>query len=128
MKVNVFSEIGELQGVIVHHPGSEIENMTPQNAERALYSDILNLTVATKEYCEFKGILKKYTTVFEVKDLLIEAIQSENVKKELANKVCANEKANHVLEDLLSLNNEDFATAMIEGVEMKSKYHFIWLI
>jgi arginine deiminase len=119
MKVNVFSEIGELQGVIVHHPGSEIENMTPQNAERALYSDILNLTVATKEYCEFKGILKKYTTVFEVKDLLIEAIQSENVKKELANKVCANEKANHVLEDLLSLNNEDFATAMIEGVEMK---------
>jgi len=119
MKVNINSEIGELQGVIIHHPGSEIENMTPQNAERALYSDILNLTVATKEYCEFEDVLRKYTTVHEVKDLLIEAIQSENVKRELAYKVCSNEKAEHVLSDLLELNNTDFATAMIEGVEMK---------
>ncbi len=119
MKVNINSEIGELQGVIIHHPGSEIENMTPQNAERALYSDILNLTVATKEYCEFEGVLRKYTTVHEVKDLLIEAIQSENVKRELAHKVCTNEKAEHVFADLLELNNTDFATAMIEGVEMK---------
>ena len=119
MKVNIFSEIGELEGVIVHHPGNEIENMTPQNAERALYSDILNLNVASKEYCEFIGILKKYTRVFEVKDLLIEAIQSENVKKELAHKVCVNEKTNHIYNDLIELNNEAFATAMIEGVEMK---------
>lgn len=119
MKVNVFSEIGELKGVIIHHPGSEIENMTPQNAERALYSDILNLQVATKEYCEFESVLRKYTQVYEVKDLLTEAIQSEHVKKELAYKVCANEHANHVYKDLLDLSNEDFATAMIEGVEMK---------
>lgn len=119
MKVNIFSEIGELQSVIIHNPGSEIENMTPQNAERALYSDILNLTVATKEYCEFEGVLKKYTNVIEVKDLLLEAIQSENVKKELAHKVCTNEKANHVYNDLLELSDADFTTAMIEGVEMK---------
>ena len=44
--VNVTSEIGELEGVILHSPGSEVENMTPENAERALYSDILNLSVA----------------------------------------------------------------------------------
>ena len=46
MNINVTSEIGELKGVIVHTPGREVENMTPQNAERALYSDILNLSVA----------------------------------------------------------------------------------
>ena len=96
MKVNVSSEIGNLQGVIIHHPGSEIENMTPQNAERALYSDILNLTVATKEYCEFESVLRKFTKVYEVKDLLSEALQSENVRRELAHKVCANEKATHL--------------------------------
>ena len=33
--------------------------------------------------------------------------------------MCSNEKAEHVLSDLLELNNTDFATAMIEGVEMK---------
>ena len=45
--VNVTSEIGELEGVILHSPGPEVENMTPENAERALYSDILNLSVAS---------------------------------------------------------------------------------
>ena len=50
LKLNVNSEIGKLNGVIVHLPGAEVENMTPQNAERALYSDILNLSVAAREY------------------------------------------------------------------------------
>jgi arginine deiminase len=47
-RVNVYlnSEIGELEGVILHTPGAEVENMTPENAQRALYCDILNLNVA----------------------------------------------------------------------------------
>ena len=48
--IEVNSEIGELEGVLLHTPGLEIENMTPVNAERALYSDILNLNVAKKEW------------------------------------------------------------------------------
>ena len=44
--IKVTSEIGKLNGVIVHVPGQEVENMTPRNAERALYSDILNPAVA----------------------------------------------------------------------------------
>ena len=31
MKTSVHSEIGKLEGVIVHTPGSEVENMTPEN-------------------------------------------------------------------------------------------------
>ena len=42
VEVNVQSEIGKLNGVIIHTPGEEVENMTPENAERALYSDIIN--------------------------------------------------------------------------------------
>ena len=56
IQVQVSSEIGELEAVILHTPGQEVENMTPKNAERALYSDILNLAVAQKEYCQFKGV------------------------------------------------------------------------
>ena len=44
--VRVDSEIGRLEGVIVHAPGPEIENMTPSDAERALYSDILSGSVS----------------------------------------------------------------------------------
>ena len=43
VEVNVQSEIGKLNGVILHTPGEEVENMTPENAERALYRDIVNL-------------------------------------------------------------------------------------
>ena len=43
LELNVQSEIGKLQGVILHTPGAEVENMTPDTAQRALYSDILNL-------------------------------------------------------------------------------------
>ena len=70
LKINVNSEIGKLEGVIVHVPGAEVENMTPENAERALYSDILNLNIALPEYENFLGVLKKTTKVFEVKNLL----------------------------------------------------------
>ena len=60
-KINIFSEIGELEGVILHPPGPEVENMTPKNAERALYSDILNLAVASKEYNQLECILQRLT-------------------------------------------------------------------
>ena len=59
MKSFINSEFGKLEGVIVHTPGSEVENMTPGNAERALYSDILNLSIASNEYAQLTGVLKK---------------------------------------------------------------------
>ncbi|MDZ7740982.1 MAG: hypothetical protein U5Q03_04345 [Bacteroidota bacterium] len=59
MNIHVDSEIGKLEGVILHRPGPEIENMTPANAERALYSDILNLSVAGREYAQLAGVLDK---------------------------------------------------------------------
>jgi len=55
----ITSEIGPLEGVILHPPGPEIENMSPLEAERALYSDILNLGVATAEYAQLAGVLRR---------------------------------------------------------------------
>jgi len=81
--ININSEIGKLEGVIVHLPGPEVENMTPENAERALYSDILNLSIALPEYNNFIGVLKKFTSVFEVSDLLQDIINDTKIKKKL---------------------------------------------
>ena len=36
MKINVQSEIGALEAVLLHTPGAEVENMTPRMAQRAL--------------------------------------------------------------------------------------------
>ncbi len=119
MQIDVSSEIGMLEGVIIHKPGPEVENMTPRNAQRALYSDILNLGVAAKEYSEFHQTLKKVTTVFEVDDLLQESFQVEGAKNSLLTKICKNEEVESVCEDLLSLDDKQLATQLIEGLSMR---------
>jgi len=115
-KIEVNSEIGELEGVILHPPGPEIENMTPENAERALYSDILNLSVASKEYNQLSGALAKITKTFHVKDLLAEIVTNEKVKQDLIFKICQNENKFHIQEQLLSLTNGELANSLIEGI------------
>ena len=70
VEVNVQSEIGKLNGVILHTPGEEVENMTPENAGRALYSDILNLSIAKKEYKQLSEVLGKLTKTYQVKRLV----------------------------------------------------------
>ncbi|MCB2219295.1 MAG: arginine deiminase [Bacteroidetes bacterium] len=117
-KVNVNSEVGELEAVILHTMGTEVENMTPENAERALYSDILNLSVARMEFDQLKGVLEKVTKVFEVEDLLGEVLKNDKVKSGLIEKVCSCCDDPHLREYLKELNTEDLALALIEGVPM----------
>ncbi|MCF8303734.1 MAG: arginine deiminase [Bacteroidales bacterium] len=118
VKNNVLSEIGELEGVIIHTPGPEVENMTPQNAERALYSDILNLNVGLKEYEQFRGALQKLTKVFEVRDLLTEILDNQKVKNDLVRKIFRNEGIANPDARMLSLPNDEVARQLLEGVIM----------
>lgn len=120
LKVNINSEIGKLEGVIVHTPGAEVENMTPENAQRALYSDILNLNIALPEYNNFLGVLKKYTRVYEVKELLSDIIKEEAVKQKIIRKICLHEdEAEKQFCKLVgSIEASDLARQLIEGVEM----------
>ncbi|MFW5757831.1 MAG: arginine deiminase family protein [Bacteroidota bacterium] len=114
---HIYSEIGELEAVIVHTPGNEVENMTPGNAERALYSDILNLSVASKEYAQFKGVLDKVTKTLEVKDLLLDVLKNEKVKKNLINRICSDETTQCIKEYLFSLDEKSLSMQLIEGVK-----------
>ncbi len=117
--VNVRSEIGILEGVILHFPGQEVKNMTPENAERALYSDILNLSVASREYRQFSDCLKKVTKTFQVRDLLTDILTNSEVKHELLSKIAFKENAADVVEELFEQTAEDISRQLIEGVMMK---------
>ncbi len=121
MKVEVNSEIGKLEGVILHTPGPEVELMTPENAERALYSDILNLSVARQEYIELQGVLNKVTKTFQVKELLEDALKDEGVKRELIEEICEAENATDYLRYLLSLPEAVLAEQLLEGVPIQRK-------
>ncbi|OYT16266.1 MAG: arginine deiminase [Bacteroidetes bacterium 4572_77] len=118
INIHVSSEIGDLNAVILHSPGSEVENMTPQNAEKALYSDILNLTVATKEYNQFSGVLKKLTKTFEVKDLLFDILQNDKTKEILLKRILKSENIERYERHIVHLDNKEIARRLIEGGEM----------
>ena len=119
VNVGVSSEIGMLEGVILHTPGHEVENMTPENAQRALYSDILNLSVATKEYIQMKGVLEKVARIFEVKDLLRETIEVNSIKEDLIRRICEQEDAVAEVEFLLNTPTALLSSQLIEGVVLR---------
>lgn len=119
IETGVFSEIGDLEGVILHTPGKEVENMTPSNAERALYSDILNLSVAVEEYQQLEGVLNRVTQTYQVKNLLAEILEHPKIRLSLIEKICAFEQVLNIKEDLLELSSIELARQLIEGVVLK---------
>lgn len=125
VEINVQSEIGKLNGVIVHTPGEEVENMTPENAERALYSDIINLSIAREEYKQVKGVLTKLTNTYEVRELLCHILKDDTTKREVLNRIEKIEPfigeespKGSLKEQLMEESAEDLSRLLIEGVEL----------
>lgn len=118
LKISVNSEIGELEGVILHTPGAEVENMTPQNAQRALYSDILNLSIARKEYSQLSGVLAKVAKTYQVQDLLFRVLSKDSSKQELITTICKHENSNYLIDELLSISAFDLSKLLIEGIPL----------
>lgn len=56
--INVNSEIGKLKSVLLHRPGAEVENITPDTMESLLFDDIPFLKIAQKEHDFFAQTLR----------------------------------------------------------------------
>jgi len=56
--INVYSEIGKLNSVLLHRLGREIEGLVPDNFERLLFDEIPYLEVAQFEHDRFAKVLK----------------------------------------------------------------------
>ena len=119
IEINVTSEIGKLEAVLLHRPGSEVEKMTPQNAERALYSDILNLAIVSKEYAQFEGVLNTLTQTYHVKDLLREVLMNEKIHSNFVSRVCLQENLPQLEEYLHTLTPQNLTNHMFEGLRMQ---------
>ena len=75
MKIDVFSEIGTLKTVLLHRPGKELENLTPDILERLLFDDIPYLKVAQEEHDAFAKVLRDNgVEVLYIKDMVVEAL------------------------------------------------------
>ena len=76
--VNVKSEIGNLKKVILHRPGNELLNLTPNTLEELLFDDIPFLEVAQAEHDAFAGILREEgVEVVYLEDLMAEALDTD---------------------------------------------------
>ena len=76
--VNVKSEIGNLKKVILHRPGDELLNLTPNTLEELLFDDIPFLKVAQEEHDGFAQALRDNgVEVVYLEDLTAEVLAAD---------------------------------------------------
>ena len=82
--ISVTSEIGKLKKVLLHRPGKELLNLTPDSLSRLLFDDIPYLPDAIKEHDAFAKALKDNgVEVVYLEDLMAEVISlSPEIKEE----------------------------------------------
>ena len=86
-KINVTSEIKPLKKVLLHRPGNELLNLTPDTLQELLFDDIPYLPVAQREHDEFARVLKENgVEVVYLENLMAEVIElSTDIREEFLN-------------------------------------------
>ena len=75
--ISNFSEIAPLKKVLMHRPGGEFLNLTPNTLERLLFDDIPYLKTAQEEHDAFVSALKaEGVEVVYLTDLVAEALDA----------------------------------------------------
>ena len=82
--INVKSEIKPLKKVLLHRPGNELLNLTPDTLERLLFDDIPFLEVAQAEHDAFAQVLRDNgVEVVYLEDLMAEVLDlGEEIRDE----------------------------------------------
>ena len=125
--INVTSEIKPLKEVLVHRPGKELLNLTPDTLQRLLFDDIPFLKVAQAEHDEFVQILRDNgIKVFYLEDLMAETLDLNPEVKEKFLKQFIKEagvitpKYRDLLFEYLMTyeDNKEFVLKTMEGVQI----------
>lgn len=124
MGIKVTSEIKTLKKVLLHKPGAEIENLTPDYLERLLFDDIPFLEVAQQEHDAFAEILRQNgVEVVYLHELAAEVIADEEIKEQFIQQfikeagITSPELHKNVYEFLKGFkNNEDLIRKTMAGI------------
>jgi arginine deiminase len=117
MRVQVTSEIGKLNAVVVHTPGRELLAVTPRTREDFLYDDIIEAEVARKEHQRFLAILERFTTVYQVRDLLEDVLQRTEVRDLLVRETMDIVPVEPLAREIAEMEPSEVASMLIEGKE-----------
>ena len=84
MNLQVYSETGTLEAVIVHTPGREVSLVNPQHREQLLFDDIIFETDAREEHLRmlqiFSKVMPQPDRVFEICDLALQTLDQEEAR------------------------------------------------
>lgn len=125
--INVTSEIKPLKEVLVHRPGKELLNLTPDTLHRLLFDDIPYLKVAQAEHDEFVQILRDNDIkVYYLEDLMAETLDyNPEIKSKFLRQFIQEAGVNTpkyrdlVYEYLMSIEEtKEFVLKTMEGVQI----------
>ena len=120
MPVDVTSEIGQLQTVLVHTPGRELEAVTPGNREDYLYDDIIDLEIAQREHRQFVSVLRRFSTVLQVRELLADILSHREAREFLITKTMDVVESDELSQRLGTLPAGQIVEMLIEGTREES--------
>jgi len=125
-KLNVTSEIGDLKKVLLHRPGKEVENLTPDLLERLLFDDIPYLKKARKEHDNFANVLEDNgVEVYYLEKLAAEAIQEPSVREKFVDQFLdeanvISERERHSLKKYFSdMDEKELIDTLMAGIRKK---------
>lgn len=123
-----FSEIKPLKKVLMHRPGDEFLNLTPNTLERLLFDDIPYLKIAQQEHDAYANALRaEGIEVVYIVDLAVEAIEAggRTVRKKFLEQfiseagVTSPKVAKHCFDFLNSIKDtRDMVKKCIAGVDI----------
>lgn len=123
MHINISSETGVLQGVIVHSPGREVSLVNPNLKEELLFDDIIFESDARHEHLDmlkiFSAAMPDDGEIFEIMDLAEDVFQSEDVRAEfieLMIKELPFENIHTIENKIIQLESKKFVRFIAEGV------------
>ena len=124
MAISVKSEIQPLKKVLLHRPGSELEQLVPNTMERLLFDDIPYLKGAQTEHDAFAALLRRNgVEVVYLADLTAQTLQQNEDLREMfvreflvRSNVTAGEYVSALTELLLALDNRELVLKTMTGV------------
>ncbi|HTS89037.1 MAG TPA: arginine deiminase family protein [Gemmatimonadales bacterium] len=119
MPLSVTSEIGLLEAVLVHTPGAELRAVTPGNKGVYLYDDIIQVESAQREHRRFVAVLQRFAKVYQVADLLAEALERPEARDFFIQGTLDVVPAGPLSDRMQQLEPRALARLIIEGVEQE---------
>ncbi len=124
--IHVTSEIKPLKKVLLHRPGRELLNLTPDTLQELLFDDIPFLKVAQEEHDAFASVLRENgVEVVYLEDLMAEVIEDETVREKFLKQFIVEagirtSKYQKIIYDYLNLikDSKELVLKTMEGINV----------